>query len=93
MVAAQVLKKGKLAKRYRDVNAKPLPNLVIGQPVRVKVQPLLPHSDLASGVVLKSVAPRRYLVEVNGSKYRRNRVQLRDTIHPTQSTHQYRMRS
>ena len=62
MVAAQVVKKRKLAKRCRDVNAKPLPNLVIGQPVRVKVQPLLPYSDWKSGVALKRVAPRGYLV-------------------------------
>ena len=77
-VAAQVMMKRKLAKCYHDVNAKPLPSLLIGQSVRVKVHPQKPDSDWKAGVILKNVAPGSYLVEVNGRKYRRNRIHLRD---------------
>ena len=34
---------------------------------------------------MDSVAPRSYIVEVDGRKYRRNRVHLRDTIQSSQS--------
>ena len=32
------------------------------------------------GVILENIAPRSYLVEVNGRTYRRNRVHLRDAV-------------
>ena len=58
-VAAQVVKKRKLAKCYHDVNVKPLPSLHTGQPV-----PQQPRSDWKADVILKNVAPRSYMVEV-----------------------------
>ena len=81
-VAAQVVKKRKLGKCYRDFNARPLPSLLTGQPV--KVHPQQPRSDWKTGVMLKNVAPRNYIVEVNGRKYCRNRNHLQDAIQSTQ---------
>ena len=82
-VTAQVVRKRQVAKYYHDRHAKPLPNLVVGQPVRVKSHPQRPHSDWKQGVVRHNVAPRSYLVEVEGRSYRRNRVHLRDAVQPT----------
>lgn len=83
-VPAQVVYKRRVAKSYRDSSAKPLPPLVIGQPIRVKAHPQQAHSNWKPGVIGDSVAPRSYIVEVNGRKYRRNRVHLRDTIQSSQ---------
>ena len=79
-VPAQVVHKRQVAKLYYDTSAKPLPPLVIGQPIRVKAHPQQARSDWKPRVIVDSVAPRSYIVEVNGRKYRRNRVHLRDTI-------------
>ena len=86
-VPAQVVRKRQVAKSYHDTSAKPLPPLVIGQPIRVKAHPQPAHSNWKPGVIVDSVAPRSYIVEVDGRKYRRNRVHLRDTVQssPAQS--------
>ena len=42
-------------------------------------------SNWKHGVIVESVAPRSYIVEVDGRKYRRNLVHLRDTIQSSQS--------
>ena len=86
-VPAQVVHKRRVAKSYHDSSAKPLPPLVIGQPVRVKAHPQQAHSNWKPGVIVDSVAPRSYIhvVEVDGRKYRRNRVHVRDTIQSSQS--------
>lgn len=47
---------------------------------RVKAHPQQTRSDWKPGVIVDSVAPRSHIVEVNGRKYRRNRVHLCDTI-------------
>ena len=79
-VTEQVINKRRRAKKYYDRNAKSLPELVTGQPIRAKVHPKDHHSDWKSGVVKAKVAPRSYLVEVNGRSYRRNRVHIRDSL-------------
>ena len=76
-VPAQVVHKRRVAKSYHDSSAKPLPPLVIGQPIRVKAHPQQAHSNWKPGVIVESV--------VDGRKYRRNRVYLRDTIQSSQS--------
>lgn len=48
------------------------------------MHPQQPRSDWKAGVILKSVAPRSYIVEVNGRKYRRNRIHLRDALQSKQ---------
>ena len=80
-VTAQLIRKRQLAKHYHDQNAKQLPSLVTGQPVQVKGHPQQPCSDWKPGVILENnIAPRSYLVEVNGRPYRRNHVHLRDAV-------------
>lgn len=39
-----------------------------------------PRSDWKPGVILENIAPRSYLVEVNGPTYRRNCVHLRNAV-------------
>jgi hypothetical protein len=79
-----IVKKKKVAKSNYDKGAKQLPKLVIGQPVRVKTHPQLPHSDWKPGTVVKEAAPRSYIVDVAGHQYRRNRVHVRDTLKAAQ---------
>ena len=58
--------------------------LVTGQPVRVKEHPQYLRIDWKPGVVLESIAPLSYLVEVNGPTYRRSLIHLRDAIQSKQ---------
>ena len=79
-VTQQILHKRKKAKHYYDRQAKALPKLVVGQPVRVKAHPQQRRSDWKPGKVVSDLStPRSYIVEISGRKYRRNRVHLRDS--------------
>ena len=79
-VPDQIARKRQQAKKFYDRSAKPLPQLVVGQPVRVKTRPRIEHAPWTPGVIKDKVAPRSYIVEVDGRRYRRNRVHLRDTL-------------
>ena len=59
--------------------------MVIGQPIRVKAHPQQAHSNWKPGVIVDSVAPHSYIVEVDGRKYRRNQGHLHDTIQSSQA--------
>ena len=72
--------KRQLAKHYHDQSAEQLPSPVIGQSVRVNAHSQQSRSGWKPGVILENIAPRSYLVEVNGRTYRRNRVHLRDAV-------------
>ena len=86
-VPAQVAQKRKQAKKFYDRGAKPLPELVFGQPIRVKIRPKVDNCPWKPGIVKEKVAPRSYIVEVDGRRYRRNRVHLKDTLElPQQNT-------
>ena len=67
-VSAQVARI--LVKSYHDTEAKLLPRLVIGQPIRVKAHHKQAHSKWKPGVIVDSVALRSYIVKVDGRKYR-----------------------
>lgn len=84
-VPAQVVHKRQVAKSYYDTSAKLLPPLVIGQPIRVKAHPQQAHSSWKPAVIVDSVVPRSYIVQVDGRKYRQNRVQLCDTVQSSQA--------
>ncbi len=79
-VTTQVALKRKRAKKYFDRHAKPLPELVYGQPVRVKTRPKVTDSPWRPGIIAEKVAPRSYIVDVHGRQYRRNRIHIRDTL-------------
>ena len=68
-VPDQVARKRQQAKRFYDRHAKPLPELVVGQPVRVTTRPTVNHSPWKSVIVQKKAAPRSYLVQVDGRQY------------------------
>ena len=69
-------KKRQTTKSYYDQHAKQLPDLAIGQPIRVKCHPQTLNSDWTPGIVTSKAAPRSYLVQVDGQQYRRNRIYL-----------------
>ncbi|KAI4883685.1 hypothetical protein NFI96_009381, partial [Prochilodus magdalenae] len=66
-----------LAKSFYDRSARDLAELEIGETVRMKPLPGDSSGRWKVGTCLRRVAPRSYLVDVDGSTYRRNRVDLR----------------
>lgn len=66
-----------VSKLIYDRTAKDLPELSVGEAVRMKPLPGDRTGIWRRGVCLRKVAPRSYLVEVEGALYRRNRVDLR----------------
>ena len=81
-VPEKIIERKMRAKSYYDQRTKTLPQLVVGQPIRVKTHPQLRHSTWKQGKVLSEAAPRSYKVDVNGTTYTRNRVHLRDSLVP-----------
>ena len=75
-VQSTLIRKRQMAKTYYDRHTKPLPDLTIGQSVRVKCHPQVPNSKWESGTVIGKEAPRSYGVQVNGRFYRRNRIHI-----------------
>ncbi|XP_033095260.1 uncharacterized protein K02A2.6-like [Anneissia japonica] len=77
-----IVTKRKKAKFYYDQKCKDLPDLNIGETVRI--QPDQQHSEWRKSKCLQKVGPRSYLVETNdGRKYRRNRKFLRAEKEPS----------
>ena len=76
-VERKLTKKRRKAKKYFDRGCKELPELEIGQPIRLMPSPRDTSGKWRRGVCIKKVAPRSYLVDVKGSIYRRNRKFLR----------------
>ncbi|XP_020911108.1 uncharacterized protein K02A2.6 [Exaiptasia diaphana] len=88
-VVPQIITKRRKAKLHHDKGAKELPKLIVGQPVMVKVTPQQPRSEWKVGTVKHEAAtPRSYIVEVEGRKYKRNRIHLKDTMISSQHTSQ-----
>ena len=76
-VQQALIKKKQTTKSYYDRHAKQLPDLAIGQPIRVKCHPQNLNSDWTPGIVTSKAAPRSYMVQVDGQQYRRNMIHLR----------------
>ena len=76
-VERRLTKKRRKAKKYFDRGSKELPELEIGQPIRLMPSTIDTSRKWSRGVCIKKVAPRSYLVDVKGSIYRRNRKFLR----------------
>ncbi|KAJ8371210.1 hypothetical protein SKAU_G00112380 [Synaphobranchus kaupii] len=66
-----------VSKLIYDRTARDLPELAVGEAVWMKPLPGDRTGIWRRGVCLQKVAPRSYLVEVEGAFYRRNRVDLR----------------
>ena len=71
------MEKRQKAKKYYDRKAKSLPELVVGQPVRARISP---KSTWKPAIVQQNIAPRSYIINANGRNYRRNRVDIRNTM-------------
>ena len=75
-----------LAKCFYDRTTRDLPELEVGERIRMKPLPG-DHTGLwRLGTCLQRVAPRSYLVDVGGSLYLRNRVDLRVAEQSNQNT-------
>eukprot|EP00794_Sanderia_malayensis_P013307 gene13307-14679_t len=76
-VKKKLILKRKIGKKCFDKGAKELPELVIGQPIRVK--PVDKKSKTwKRGACIGKVGPRSYLVDINGTIIRRNRRVIRE---------------
>ena len=75
------IKQQQKQKKYFDKNSKSLPPLKKGDKVRFKKDPTSPW--IPATVIDKHDTPRSYVIETNnGSRYRRNRIHLRQTQDP-----------
>ncbi|XP_044181048.1 uncharacterized protein LOC122962214 [Acropora millepora] len=66
-VERKLTKKRRKAKKYFDRGYKELPELEIGQPIRLMPSTMDTSRKWRRGVCIKKVAPRSYLVDVKGS--------------------------
>ncbi|KAL5020892.1 hypothetical protein ScPMuIL_000047 [Solemya velum] len=78
-VKKDITAKRQKAKGYYDMHAKKLPDLQIGEPVRVQLNPTLKENKWQLGTCVEQVSPRSYVVDINGTAYRRNRKHIRST--------------
>ena len=74
-VETKLTRKRRRAKKYYDRGSIELPELEIDQPISMMQSPT--KKKWRRGVCVDKVAPRSYVVEVDGSTYRRNRKFLR----------------
>ena len=81
-VSEKNIERKRKTKHYHDKSAKTMPQLIIGQPVRVKTHPQLKNSTWKSGTVTNGIGPMSYEVNVNGTSYRGNRIHIHDSMMP-----------
>lgn len=72
-VAEKINHQRQKAKYYYDGGSKELPELKIGQHVRVKPLPSQDDKRWQLVICMQQVAPRSHIVNVGGREYRRNR--------------------
>ena len=75
----KIEKKRKKAKFYHDRTAKKLPELVIGDHVRLEPRPDNCNRTWKSGTCISKVGPHSYLVDCEGTVRRRNKKFIRST--------------
>jgi hypothetical protein len=80
--------KRRMAKFHYDARAKDLPELNVGEHIRMKPLPVDRTGRWRRGQCLGKVNPRSYVVDVDGTLYRRNRVDLRRAERSAQFNHQ-----
>ena len=74
-VADNIKLRRQKAKEYYDKDAKPLPELEVGEQIRL--QPQNPRQPWSQGSCIGKVGPRSYLVQTPQGIYRRNRKFIR----------------
>ena len=88
-VPEDIARKRQQAKIYYDRAARELPQLAVGDWVRVRSLPRTSSGDWKLGKCVYQDAPRSYIVNIDGRLFRRNRQFLRPTsepIHQEEST-------
>jgi hypothetical protein len=78
-VDSKIKKRHQLSKKFYDQGTKELPKLKIGENIRMHPLPGRRDQIWQPGQCLEQVGPRSYIVDVNGTLYRRNRKYLRTT--------------
>ena len=73
-VMKALVERQRASKKNFDGSAKPLPALVVEQPVRTKTQRKDNNSPWVPGRIAAQLALRSSLVQVNDTRYRRNRI-------------------
>ncbi|XP_011437820.3 retrovirus-related Pol polyprotein from transposon 297 [Magallana gigas] len=73
----KIMRKRQLSKQQYDKHTKDLPELQIGQNVRMKKHPNDKYWQF--GTCTQSLGNRSYLIDLNGKAYRRNRREMRPT--------------
>lgn len=76
-VAEKLQWKRRMAKSTYDKAARDLPELTVGDRIRMKPRPGDRTGKWQLGQCIQKVAPRSFVMDVNGTLYRRNRVDLR----------------
>lgn len=76
-VSDKIKQRRQKAKQRYDQGAHKLPELEIGDAVRVQPLPTVKGSPWRKGVCTDKLSTRSYIVDVDGSKYRRNRRYIR----------------
>lgn len=84
-VPERLRQKRQVAKAKYDRSARDLPELKVGEQIRMRPLPGDRTGRWERGTCLQQVAPRSYLVDVGGTRYRRNRVDLRVAEQPDSS--------
>ena len=69
--------KRRMAKSTYDRSARDLPELIVGDRIRMKPLPGDRTGRWPLGQCIQKIAPRSFVVDVNGTLYRRNHVDLR----------------
>ncbi|XP_048251821.1 uncharacterized protein K02A2.6-like [Haliotis rufescens] len=82
-VSSKKALKHRKAKLYYDSHAKQLPELTVGQPVRVQPVPSDTTGKWHHGTCVRQVSTRSYIVDIDGKEYRCNRKFLRSTSETT----------
>ena len=77
-VRNRLIHKRQVAKQHYDRGTKQFPELVIGQPVRIRLVPDDPSSQWSTGVCLGQVGQPSYEVQTKDRILRRNRHMIRD---------------
>lgn len=75
-VSSTIEEKRQLNKHYYDKKTRDLPELIVGQPVVVQVKPLTSHI-WSPGIIEEVLNDRSYIVNVDGSRYRRDLVHIK----------------
>ena len=79
------IRKKQQNKKYYDKKSRSLPSLVVGERIRTKTHPQSSQT-WTKGTVVRKETDRSYIINANGTNYRRNRFHIQNSkeLHPDQ---------